>query len=510
MFRHVFLFILLLTGSLILPAQNCFSHDSLLRRIYDLQNTADGPGLLNYTCHREVKYREAACLAFATVQDTLAIPVLKKLLERDQSLQVRRAALYSLGQYRDQELTQYLKRLYGKKKNIALYNDLLTAIAKGAKLQDMSFFEHFNLKKGDSLTVFSFVYAVHLAYRKTALSDDLKARIAWIDSFTANSDLHELCNALLVRKQVVPENKATINPDTLSLQDILDTPLLYRNPYWMLRSMEMHPVKRMDLLALALNDSLPHVVRTRCLERYFLMASKDTTDLLRILNTGDVALVSLGCIEILNDSMLLKWASRHKAELAEMQKELHMPRDFETWVDLEKLLCRLEGRTYSYRSWFSHGYSYPVDWHMVRGIPEAQRIRITTSKGVVVIQLRVNEAPGTVANFLKLLDSGYYNGKYFHRVVPGFVAQGGCPRGDGWGSADWCQRSEFSNYLRYRTGSVGLASAGKDSESVQFFFTLAQTPHLDGRYTIFAEVVAGLRTIQMLEVGDRIFRMERL
>ncbi|MBL7838159.1 MAG: peptidylprolyl isomerase, partial [Bacteroidetes bacterium] len=98
-------------------------------------------------------------------------------------------------------------------------------------------------------------------------------------------------------------------------------------------------------------------------------------------------------------------------------------------------------------------------------------LKITTSKGEIVIKLKVNESPASVANFMKLVDSGYYNGKYFHRMVSDFVVQGGCPRGDGWGSLNWMQKSEFSNELRYQPGSVGLASSGKDSEGVQFFIT---------------------------------------
>jgi cyclophilin family peptidyl-prolyl cis-trans isomerase len=128
----------------------------------------------------------------------------------------------------------------------------------------------------------------------------------------------------------------------------------------------------------------------------------------------------------------------------------------------------------------------------------------------MVLLLKVNEAPASVANFLKLVDTGYYNGKYFHRMVPNFVVQGGCPRGDGWGSLDWNQRSELSSKLRYKKGSVGLASVGKDSEGVQFFISHTYAPHLDGRYTIFAEVIKGFDVITNLLVGDEIIAIEKL
>ncbi|RZK99575.1 MAG: peptidylprolyl isomerase [Hymenobacter sp.] len=138
-----------------------------------------------------------------------------------------------------------------------------------------------------------------------------------------------------------------------------------------------------------------------------------------------------------------------------------------------------------------------------------QRVRITTGKGAIVLVLKVEEAPGSVASFVSLVRQHFYDGLYFHRVVPDFVAQGGDPRGDGSGSTPYTLRSEFS-YLTYGTGAVGLASAGKDTESCQFFFTHLPTPHLDGRYTIFAQVAEGQQVVQQLEVGDKMLRVELL
>jgi cyclophilin family peptidyl-prolyl cis-trans isomerase len=88
-------------------------------------------------------------------------------------------------------------------------------------------------------------------------------------------------------------------------------------------------------------------------------------------------------------------------------------------------------------------------------------------------------------------------------VVPNFVIQGGCNRGDGFGSEDYSIRSEF-NLRRYTEGSVGMASAGKDTEGTQWFITHSPTPHLDGRYTIFATVSKGMEVVHAMEVGDKI------
>jgi cyclophilin family peptidyl-prolyl cis-trans isomerase len=146
-------------------------------------------------------------------------------------------------------------------------------------------------------------------------------------------------------------------------------------------------------------------------------------------------------------------------------------------------------------------HNHPIDWNLVKSIPRKQQARITTSKGEIIIELHVEDAPGSVASFVQLVRSGFYDGKYFHRVVPNFVIQGGCPRGDGMGGTDYTLRSEFRLH-DYRTGSVGLASSGPDTESCQWFITHNATPHLNGRYTAFGKVVQGMEVVHKLKIGD--------
>nr|WP_281350437.1 peptidylprolyl isomerase [Fulvivirga lutimaris] len=144
---------------------------------------------------------------------------------------------------------------------------------------------------------------------------------------------------------------------------------------------------------------------------------------------------------------------------------------------------------------------------MIKTIDKEQIVKISTDKGVIKLRMLVNDAPGSVVNFIALAKSGYYNGKNFHRVVPNFVIQGGCNRGDGYGGEDYSIRSEFAN-LRYEEGSVGMASAGKDTEGTQWFITHSPTPHLDGSYTIFAKVTEGMDVVHKMEVGDKINTIE--
>ena len=128
--------------------------------------------------------------------------------------------------------------------------------------------------------------------------------------------------------------------------------------------------------------------------------------------------------------------------------------------------------------------------------------KIKTDKGTMVVEFYEKETPNTVQNFIGLAKQGYYNNLNFHRVIPNFVIQGGCPRGDGWGSLNWTQRSEFSHYTGFETGTIGIASAGKDTEGVQFFITHCTTPFLDGRYTAFGRVTEGMNIVQQIRIGD--------
>ena len=132
---------------------------------------------------------------------------------------------------------------------------------------------------------------------------------------------------------------------------------------------------------------------------------------------------------------------------------------------------------------------------------------IRTQKGDIVIQLLGEEAPNTVENFVKLAEQGFYNGLTFHRVVPNFVIQGGCPRGDGWGGPGYTIRCEI-NRRHYLTGTVGMALSGKDTGGSQFFITHSPQPHLDGRYTVFGEVVSGMDVVDQIERGDKILGIE--
>jgi cyclophilin family peptidyl-prolyl cis-trans isomerase len=144
--------------------------------------------------------------------------------------------------------------------------------------------------------------------------------------------------------------------------------------------------------------------------------------------------------------------------------------------------------------------------HDELALPEGPvRVRLETNRGAIVIELDPARAPRNARNFLGLVRAGFYDGLRFHRIVPGFVAQGGDPRGDGTGGAGHEVACE-PNPTPYVEGTVGMALSGPDTGSSQFFIALAPAPHLEGRYTAFGRVVAGMEVARALITRDRIVR----
>ena len=129
---------------------------------------------------------------------------------------------------------------------------------------------------------------------------------------------------------------------------------------------------------------------------------------------------------------------------------------------------------------------------------------IETPKGVIVIELYADQAPKTVANFVKLAKQGFYNGIIFHRVIPGFMAQTGDPTGTGMGGPGYTFEDEFAPGLKHDgPGTVSMANAGPNTNGSQFFITLAATPWLNGKHAIFGRVIQGQSVVDAIVAVPR-------
>jgi cyclophilin family peptidyl-prolyl cis-trans isomerase len=122
-----------------------------------------------------------------------------------------------------------------------------------------------------------------------------------------------------------------------------------------------------------------------------------------------------------------------------------------------------------------------------------------TSKGTIELSLFDADAPKTVANFTKLAGDGFYDGLIFHRVISGFMLQGGCPQGTGTGGPGYTFEDEFNDHLVVR-GALAMANAGPNTNGSQFFIVTApEAPWLDGKHTVFGEVTAGMDVVEEID-----------
>lgn len=134
---------------------------------------------------------------------------------------------------------------------------------------------------------------------------------------------------------------------------------------------------------------------------------------------------------------------------------------------------------------------------------------IETTLGSITIELFLSQAPDTVKNFIALSEKGFYDGVIFHRVIPGFMIQGGDPTGTGRGGPGHTILDEFHPQLRHdKAGMLSMANAGPDTGGSQFFITLAATPHLDDRHAVFGRVISGQDVVKRIgetprDRGDR-------
>lgn len=151
--------------------------------------------------------------------------------------------------------------------------------------------------------------------------------------------------------------------------------------------------------------------------------------------------------------------------------------------------------------------------YLAEELSKFQYAIITTKNGAMNVKLFVDETPNTVANFAHLANEGFYNGLTFHRVIPGFVAQGGCPHGSGTGGPGWqidCETSK--NTSKHAKGALSMAHAGPNTGGSQFFVCYDALPHLDGVHTVYGAIdpsdEESMKVLDAIDQNDEIVSIE--
>ena len=611
--------------------ENIFS-DGKLRTIYNHQDRRATDSLVYYLDDENAKYRAQACLALASVQDSLALGALTSRL-RDNSTDVRLAAAYAIGQLKTEMAADSLLYALAWEETPLVRKELLEALGKCASLEQMEDF--LNYEPTDTLARTGFAWGLYRAgtrgivtprmvslavtclydnqspstrlgaahflgrsqevelssYQDTVLAVVIKDRSPDVRMALASAMRHadeefavHAIKQILVQESdyrvkinciralsgfnneeaielVTPLLEAS-NPNLVQtaadfLESKLDDEELLQKAgetkYWRARTTLLggaisnesseatkycldllakttNSYEKATLLSVLANDSGSldllvneafqtdnNAIRTSAMQGILKirgdagLSEEQKANIGEIFKNaighGDMAMVVLGSSGLANDEWNYKVQFPDYEFLYEAKEKLALPKDNEILQALQGAIDYFSGADTP--TPVNNEFNHPIDWEFVSGIDAEQLVKITTAKGEITMRMLVNDAPGSVANFMALADTGYYNPSLFHRVVPNFVAQGGDPRGDGWGGEDYSIRSEIGP-RRYQTGSVGMASAGKDTEGVQWFITHSPTPHLDGRYSIFAIVTSGMEVVHQLEMGDEIIRIERM
>lgn len=244
------------------------------------------------------------------------------------------------------------------------------------------------------------------------------------------------------------------------------------------------------------------VVRTAAAEALIarLKTGSDQQSILDLLAVNDAGVTALVC-EYLNNQEAP--SVEVKKALLRQHASFRVPEDAETVGMIEslarKLAWELEPRS-EYRP-------QQLDRGELEALADTVNVRLVFKEGTVVCALYTLHAPESVCSFVHLAETSFYDSMHVHRLVPNFVAQVGCPRGDGWGGISYTIHTERGG-LPFTAGSLGMASAGPDTESSQWFITHTDTPHLNQRYTRFGEVIEGFDVLRSLRRGSLLLRAE--
>ena len=224
---------------------------------------------------------------------------------------------------------------------------------------------------------------------------------------------------------------------------------------------------------------------------------------IQAIKTGDIGMTAIAAGALKKDNIDFRTLLLDSLPVLETTlNNLSLPASIETYNALEKAISYFKGQQEGPPTKVTT--NHPIDTTLLATLSKTPNATIKTNKGNITLQLNPLDAPGSVLNFIQLATKDFYNNKKFHRVVPNFVIQGGCPRGDGFGGLDYTIRSELPISHYDQEGYIGMASAGRNTEGTQFFITHSPTPHLDGNYTLFGKVTDGMDVVHNIMVGDSI------
>jgi cyclophilin family peptidyl-prolyl cis-trans isomerase/HEAT repeat protein len=223
--------------------------------------------------------------------------------------------------------------------------------------------------------------------------------------------------------------------------------------------------------------------------------------LVQACKSGDAGPVAMAGSILKNPEIVAKEFIYDSTWYEVSKAKLKLPKDIEAYNELSEAYFMMKDSVYAKPK---VPYNHPMNFAVLKDLGDTIKMVVKTNKGNIVMNLFPKKSPGSVINFIELCKKDFYDNKVIHRVVPNFLFQAGCPRGDGYGAEDYTIRTETAYSYYLDEGFVGMASAGDDTEGTQFFVSTSPCPHLDGKYTIFGKVVEGMDVVHSIQIGDKI------
>ncbi len=431
-----------------------------------------------------------------------------QVLNEDEDVNVRMSVALALGKTKDLEVFQALRSHFEKEEDYRVKSNIVRSMSNFSYIKVIE--PILDLVKDDNLHIAN--TAANYLITKGNSND------ATIYKNYLSDDLHysvqaKIYSAILKHMPVFYTNtKYKIKQEILA--KIESTSDAYEKAAY-LTSLGHDPYNYKEILELSVSSKSPIIKSTAASAITELMTSpnfvtaykrgqlrvkREIIELIKEeIENGDVGSLAVYGELFADKTLNLKPLIDDKSFLESAQSKLSLPKEIETYNSLGKAIAFLADKQYTAKT---PEFNHPIDWSVFRQYGDSVLVAIKTNKGVIRIEMYSHLAPGSVSNFLNLAKDDFYDGKGVHRVVPNFVIQGGCPRGDGYGGLDYTIRSEVPQLYYEEEGYLGMASAGLHTEGTQWFITHSPAMHLSGKYTIFGKVTDGMNIVHKIEVGD--------
>ncbi len=435
---------------------------------------------------------------------------LAEIFTKEEDPQIRMCLAKALGKMTDPEILSYLKNQYKIEKDYRVKLSIIAAYGKFNYIDVVD--DIFGLIKDEDYRV-GLAAASYLKNNgvptdaliyKTALQDSLDHRVAAKVYEAILSQLpHYYGNSrYILRRDLLAKIESTT--DIYNKANYV-VALGYDPPsYPELKKL----LEESDEVVVntAIAGAFKTILANEKFDYYFKAGSRRARrDLLayykEIVEVGDAGMLAVIGTSLADPNSQIKALVDSTEWISEALNALNIPKEIETYNELSKGLAYLKDEEFVQRGVRS---SKEIDWSLLKQVTDSTRVVVKTTRGNITFKPYVERAPESVASFVALVNDNFYDDKIFHRVVPNFVVQTGCARGDGYGGLNYTVHSELADAIYDDEGYVGMASAGKDTEGSQWFITHRPTPHLDMKYTIFGKVTEGMNIVHNIEVGDKI------